>query len=75
MERPSSNNEEPAGPQEAGSQYITRAEALAMAENILNQVRTYTDRGRARSEAAIKALAEEVQAICNIRPTSHKPII
>ena len=57
---PGSTPEEPTGSEGAKPSYITRAEAAKLEEDILNQVRSYSDKGRARAEKALQELIQEV---------------
>ena len=52
--------QEPAGQEEVKPEFLTRAEAATLEAKILNEARSYADKGRVRVEKAVSAVTEAV---------------
>ena len=79
MEEPMNYNPSPTtGPETAGQkaaepQYLTRAEAEALEQDILKKVYSYADKGRARAEKALEEVTKEVNLLTRpIETTAHE---
>jgi len=63
-EKPVTPPQAPVGQQEATPQYITREEAEKLKQDILNDARSYSDKGRVKLQ---KAMADVEQAVATMR--------
>jgi len=66
---PGSEGTEAAGQEGAKEGYLTREEAKALEERVLNQARSYSDKGRVRVENAVK---DVTNAIATFRQTGQQ---
>jgi hypothetical protein len=63
---PAGEGNEPTGQEEAKKGFITREEAEALRLEIINEARSYSDKGRVRVENAVKEVTNSVAALRNL---------
>ena len=76
---PAGNGTETAGQEGAESQYLTREEANKLREDILNESRSYSDKGRIRVEKAVQAATNSIAELRalgrEITPAEEKELL